>query len=148
LEKTLPADDILLVYKIFYLLINKPEIAEIASKEAFWNRACSFFMNECNNAIGKFIQDSITNINLSCENVLKIKRLVGNDANKITPSYFSKMCGTSGLIAFLLKDTLEYVGIIVDTKKTPPFNLYKYTKYQLDNVTEKLEKLGKLTQAD
>jgi hypothetical protein len=74
---------------------------------------------------------------------LKIQKIVGVNPGRITPQYFSKLCGTTGLIAFLLKDAFEYAGITVD-KKTPPYNLYKYENYQQNELNKKIEKLKEL----
>jgi hypothetical protein len=142
-EKTTPCGDIILSYRLFFLLINKPEIAEIQDKDSFWERTCTYFLKECNNDIGKAVHESIKSLNLSCENLMKIQKLVGNNPGRITPQYFSKLCGTTGLIAFLLKDAFEYAGITVD-KKTPAFNLYRFENYQQIELTQKLEKLKNL----
>jgi hypothetical protein len=101
-------------------------------------------MNECNNAIGKTIHEFVKSLNFSNSNLLNIQKLVGNNTHKITPSYFSKVCGTTGLFVFLLKDAFEYVGIMIDNKKTSPYNQYKLEKYHYEELTKVLEKLVNL----
>ncbi len=40
-----PIDDILLIYRIFFLLLNKKEISELAQNISFWEASCAFFLN-------------------------------------------------------------------------------------------------------
>ena len=56
---------------------------------------------------------------------------------KINPNYFSKICGTSGLLIFLLKDALEYCGVIINEKKTQPARILDNLMYY-KNTTETL----------
>jgi hypothetical protein len=143
-EKSTPCDDIILIYRLFYMLIDRHDVSDIKENNAFWAKSCNYFINDCNNEIGKIIHNLVKTINFSSENLLHIQRLVGNSTHKITPSFFSKVCGTTGLFVFLLKDAFEYVGIIVDNKKTPPYNQYKLEKYHLDVLNERLEKIKAL----
>jgi hypothetical protein len=143
IENSTPCEDILLSYRLFFMLINKHDIAEIKSNDGFWNRLCAYFLNECNNEIGKIIHELVKTLDFSLDNLLKIQRLLGGNNQKITPSYFSKLCGTTGLFVFLLKDAFEYVGIIVDSKKTPPYNQYKLENYHQQFLSQRLEKLKK-----
>ena len=59
--------------------------------------------------------------------------------NKIAPGYFSKICGTTGLLIFLLKDAFEYAGLIID-KRTLPSRLYKNHMYLFEILEKKLDK--------
>ena len=56
------------------------------------------------------------NFDFSEENLVKITKIIGNREKKITPTFYSKTCGTTGLIIFLVKDAMEYAGIIIDKK--------------------------------
>jgi hypothetical protein len=140
----LPHDDILLIYRLYFMLINKHDISNITNKNEFWLQTCNFFLNECNNEIGAVTHELVKNINFSADNLVRIKKLVDGNSHKITPSYFSKLCGTTGLFVFLLKDAFEYVGIIIDYKKTPVYNQYKLEKYHQDIIMKKLASLKKL----
>jgi hypothetical protein len=53
----------------------------------------------------------INDLTLTYENAYKIIHLIGDNISKITPAYFSKVCGTTGLFVFLIKDVLDYFGI-------------------------------------
>ena len=65
-----------------------------------------------------------------------------NKEKKISPQFFSKVCGTTGLIIFLIRDALEYTGIIID-KKTLPGRLYRLYKYGQEKITNNHEHFKK-----
>ena len=61
-----------------------------------------------------------------------------NKADKLKPAYFGKICGTTGLFVFLIKDTLEYCGAIED-KKTQGNRIksnYIYQKSLFDDLNK------------
>lgn len=67
-------------------------------------------------------------------------KILGNNSSKITPNYFSKLCGTTGLIVFFIKDVLDFIGITWDKKNfsSKPIN---YVNLILEELNHKLEKL-------
>ena len=83
------------------------------------------------------------NFDFSEENIYIISKLCENKEKKISPSFFSKICGTTGLVIFLIRDALEYTGIIID-KKTLPSRLQKLYKYGLEKKQYLLEKFKSL----
>ncbi len=68
--------------------------------------------------------------------------MIGSNINKISPAYFSKICGTTGLILFLLKDVMEYSGITIVDKKTPIQRIYNNYNYLLDILNSKIYRLN------
>ena len=90
--------------------------------------------------VGDFINNSIKKFDFSDENIYKSLKIIGHREKKITPTFYSKTCGTTGLIIFLIKDTMEYAGLIVD-KKTLPARLYRLNNYLLSKSKLKLDKL-------
>ena len=66
--------------------------------------------------------------------------MIQNKEKLITPNYYSKTCATTGLIIFILKDILEYVGLISD-KKTLPSQMLKLNRIFLTKSQEIYEKL-------
>ncbi len=133
-EDSIPIDDIIMVYRLFFYLINNPQLAEVEGSREFWSACCNHFNNIPNGQIGKYILDMIPTLNFNTNNLFKMYKLVGNNSHKITPTHFSKLCGTTGLFLFLLKDAFEYSGILGDSKKTPPYNSYKFEKYNSDHL--------------
>ena len=102
-ENNIPNEDILMVYRLIFYLTDRSDYASIQNVKEFWSKCCNYFTNLPNGQIGKAILDSIPNLNFSNENIFKMSRIVVNSLHKITPTYFSKMCGTTGLFLFLLK---------------------------------------------
>ena len=143
-EGNLPSSDILLTYKILFQLLKKQEFLALKDdKVKFWKKVCDFFVKEGNGKTGALINSLIKDIDFSDENIYKLIKLAGNDVSKITPTYFSKFCGTTGLIIFLIKDAFEYAGIVID-KKTLPKRLFKNYNYALQVINVKLEKMKKM----
>ena len=56
--------------------------------------------------------------------------------NKIYPSYYSNICGTTGLFTFFIKDILDFVGISNDVKIQSKA-YWTYTKI-IDSIEKKI----------
>jgi len=80
----------------------------------------------------------VKNFNFSDDNLYKIARMCEYKDKKITPSFYSKVCGTTGLIIFLIRDALEYTGIIID-KKTLPSKLYRLYTYGVEKTQSNID---------
>ena len=60
-----------------------------------------------------------------------------NKVDEIKPTNYSKICGTTGLVIFLIKDALEYCGIMQNDKKNSPSLLMKNLEY-LEHIENKI----------
>ena len=83
------------------------------------------------------------NFDLSEDNLYLISKFCLNKEKIISPSNFSKKCPTTGLIIFLIRDILEYTGIIVD-KKTLPGRLYKLYMFGYLKNKQDLQNFNKI----
>ena len=110
--------EILIIYRILFYLLSENEIAEIKDENLFWNTMREYLLNKSEGKIGTFISNNVKNFNFSNKTIYLINKLVKDIKNKIIPSYFTKICGTTGLVVFLIKDALEYCGVIFSDKKT------------------------------
>ena len=139
-----PSDDVLLIYKIFFNMINHP-IKDInyKEKEKFWDKCRNYFIIEGKGKIGDFIFDLIKDkkICLNGKNLYDIYTLIENKADKIIPSYFSKICGTTGLFSFFIKDILDFIGIT--NGKIQSQNSFAIYNIIIDFLNEKIKKLKK-----
>jgi len=88
---------------------------------------------------------SVKSFDFSDENIYCIAQLVGNNVSKMTPGYYSKLCGTTGFLIFLIKDALEHAGIIID-KKTNNSRIYKNLLYSQSKETDKMTKFKTLSE--
>ena len=94
-------------------------------------------MKNSNGKIGSFILDKINNITFEHKKIFFLNKLLLNMKTKILPNYFSKICGTTGLLLFLIKDALEYCGVIKNDKKTQPARILDnllYYKKSIDTI--------------
>jgi hypothetical protein len=82
----------------------------------------------------------IKNFVFTEENIYKIFKLCEGKEKKINPSVYSKLCGTTGLIIFVIRDALEYTGIIID-KRTLPARLNKFYSFGLEIANESITKI-------
>lgn len=96
-----------------------------------------------NSNIGNLITSSVKDFDFSTENIHRINKIIDKNISKISPAYFSKICGTTGLIIFMIKDALEYSGVIQE-KKVIPARVYKNYLYNTEIITEKLNRLKNL----
>jgi len=115
-------------------LIGRNDICNFKKYEEFWKECCEYFIRENENT-GDIINNSLKTIDLSDTNIYKLSRILQNKEKFISPNYYSKSCATSGLIIFILKDILEYLGLISD-KRTIPSQLLKLNKIIYDKSIE------------
>ena len=113
----IPSDDILLIYHIYFQLINHPLSKEFENKKYFWEKCCNYFTKESNGKTGDIlIKNAKENLNLSGENIYKIIHIIDKKVNIISPGYFSKTCSTTSLFIFFIKDILDFLGITNNRK--------------------------------
>jgi hypothetical protein len=137
-----PSDDVKVIYRIFFYLCNKKDIATIEDNVEFWNVCSSYLINEGNGKTGSLINNLVKVFDFSDNNIYKINKLVEKNNAKIAPAYFSKICATTGLFIFLIKDALEYAGIIYQDKKTPSGRLLQNLEYAIEFEKEKVKRLS------
>ena len=134
-----PNDDRIIIYRIFFQLINHPyKYIPKDKKEEFWKKCQNFFSVEINGKAGELIQKSVDekNIDIGGDNLYKIYKLVYKNMNKLYPSYYSNICGTTGLFTFFIKDILDFVGISND-EKIQSKAYWTYTKI-IDSIENKI----------
>jgi hypothetical protein len=113
-DSKLPTDDIILIYRIYFQMINHP-YSLIAKSDLlqFWEKCKSYFSTEQNGKTGDILLSMINQkkIDFSKNNEYQIYMLAKGNYKKILPNYFSNICGTTGLFVFVIKDILEFMGI-------------------------------------
>ncbi len=119
-------NEILIIYKIFVQFIKNENLIKLSNNDQeFWREISNYFITESKNKLGDFILNLTENFSFNEENILKMRKIVNRFKNKINALYFSKICGTTGLIIFILKDALEYCGILINERKTPIKKIYE-----------------------
>ena len=132
-------EEIYLIYRILFVLIDENDIANITDNKIFWVKCTEYLISNSNGKIGNFILEKIKNIDFTHKKIFLLNKLLIGAKKKINPSYFSKLCGTTGLIVFLVKDALEYCGVIISDKKTQPSRILDNLMYY-KNIIETLAK--------
>ena len=137
-----PLDKIILIYRIFFKLINQEEINEIVSDKKFWEEARIYFLENDDNKIGYFIKDNISEFDFTNENIYKLKKLTKGYEEKLKPTNYEKICETTTLFTFIIKDALEYCGIIYNKEKNNPGITISYLEFireKLNDIKEYID---------
>ena len=122
--------NIYIVYRILFLFLGEFEIADILDDKLFWVKCSEYLNSNSEGKIGDFIIKKIEERNYDNKTIYKVEKILnGKKDNIIIPSYFSKSCPSTGLIIFLIKELLEYCGIIFSNKKTQLCRVYNNYKY-------------------
>ena len=124
-----PLDGIVFIYRIFFQFWKDNELKNIQDQKLFWIQASDYILNNSNGKIGDFFRDSVENFEFSGKNIYEAKKLINGKEDQLKPANFTKICGTTGLVVFLIKDTLEYCGILLSLKKNVPSLCLKYLEY-------------------
>ena len=139
-------NEIIIVYKIFCQLLKKEDLLYISDNREFWEKFSKYVIDNKTDTLSKFFIDSSSKFHLDNVNLNKVRKLAINQLDKINPSYYGKICGTTGLVVFLIKEMLIYVGIIED-KKTSPAKIKEnliYQKKVIEKLTEYYELVKKM----
>ena len=136
-DNKFPTDDIILIYRIYFQMINHPySILAKTDIFNFWEKCKAYFTSEQNGKTGDILISIINNkkIDFSKNNLYQIYMLTKDNYEKILPNYFSNICGTTGLFVFVIKDILEFMGLTPKIKKKEnAFWTYSDIIYSIDD---------------
>ena len=135
--------EILNIYKLLCQLLKKDDLLKINDKNKFWNEICFWLYND-KRELGNFLYEKSKEFVFDDENIDKIEKMIKSYKNTIYPSYYSKICGTTGLIVFILKDALEYAGIFYNEKKTPIKRVFHNLEKQMNKIAKLKEFIERL----
>jgi hypothetical protein len=139
-----PLNEILLIYRIFFQLIGKEELVNIESDKKFWQKTRTYILSNNNDETGSFFEKYIPEFDFSPKNIYKIKKLINGKEDKLKPLIYENICKTTGLVIFIIKDSLEYCGVVQNNKKTKPKVLLNYLEYLKGNINKTKEYIDKL----
>ena len=112
-----PLDQIIFIYRIFFQLIDKEELVNIESDKKFWEKTRNYILENNNKKTGTFFRDYISEFDFTCKNIYKLKKLISGKEDRLKPSTYENICKATGLINFIIKDSLEYCGLIPNEKR-------------------------------
>ena len=131
-------EDIYIIYRLLFVLLGENEIADIMDDRTFWVKCTEYLVTKSNGKIGSFISGKIKNFNFSHRNIYLMNRLLFSIKPQFIPTTFSKISATTGLLFFLIKESLEYCGVLPNYKKTQPSRIYDNLMYY-KNIIENLD---------
>ena len=133
------SDDIYIVYKIIFQLIKNNEVKQSESKKEFYEKMGNFVHRNIDdkNKIGDFFRNMVNEFEFSEENVYQIKKIIKGNEEKLKPKNYSQICATTGLVIFLIKDILEYLGFNYNGNKSCPIFILMNLEF-LEKVKTKL----------
>jgi hypothetical protein len=133
---------IYIAYRILLLFLHEYEIANISDDRLFWVKCTEYLNSNSNGKIGNFILKKIEECDYNNKTIYYIEKMLKGKKDNITPSYFSKICGSTGLLIFLLRELLEYCGVIISPKKTQISRIYNNLMYY-KNIKDTLSGFNK-----
>lgn len=134
----------LIIYRIFFQLIKHPiKNIEIDKKEEFWEKCRYYFSHENKGKVGDLLKNIFEEkkIFIDGNNLYKIYKIVYKNLDKIYPKYFRTFCANTGLITFLIKELLDFVGISND-ENTKVNSYWTYTDI-IDSLNNKIDYFSK-----
>ena len=132
LEKN--AEEICIIYRVLFALFGEYKIATIYGDQLFWIKCTEYLINNSNGKIGTFIVDKFKDITFEHKKIFLLNKLLVGIKKNINPTYYSKICGTTGLLIFIIKDALEYCGVIINEKKTQPARIIDNLMYYKNSI--------------
>ena len=132
LEKN--AEEICIIYRVLFALFGEYKIATIYGDQLFWIKCTEYLINNSNGKIGTFIVDKFKDITFEHKKIFLLNKLLIGAKKNINPTYYSKICGTTGLLIFIIKDALEYCGVIINEKKTQPARIFDNLMYYKNSI--------------
>ena len=130
-------EDICNIYRILFVLFDEFNIANTSNNKLFWKKCTNYLKNNSNGNIGSFILLKLKNLSFEHKKLFLINKFLIGMKKTITASYYSKICGTTGLLIFIIKDVLEYWGIMLNERKTQPSRMLDTFSYY-KNANDKL----------
>ena len=121
----------------------------VKDDNVFWKYICEYFIMRKNRNViplGTFIENEIKSVNLESNNELiyKIYSISYSHLQKLKPNYYQNICKTTGIIVFIIKDILDYLGISKD-RNVSSSKIYKLLNARIEMQNRFLTKLNSIT---
>ena len=139
-------NDVYIVFRALFILMGETKIAEVEDDSQFWIKCTEYLKRDGIDKVGSFILEKSKNFDFSHKTIYLLNKLLVGIKPNINASYFSKISGTTGMVIFIVKDALEFCGVLV-SKKTQKSRIYDnlmYYKNIIDNLTNFIDFLSKL----
>ena len=112
--------EISIIFNILLIAIGKNDILIIDDIEKKWDYIFSFFKDYINNqSMGSFIEKELNGKKFDYKIIYSLYRYAYKHINIISPNHFQKINKDIAILVFIIKDMLEHLGILTDTKLNP-----------------------------
>jgi hypothetical protein len=144
-----PNDNIIFVYKLFFLLIKNTENLVQLNNKKFWEKICDYFINRTNEfsendmLLGELIHKLMKKkLNSEDENLKRIYEIIIQiDLRQLDPATFSKISPTTSQFCYIIKYFLEFFNILRN-ELNPLENEYLMIKYKIQKLIKKINRIG------
>ena len=105
--------EINIIYRILLLFFDEKKLVEISDDTLFWKNCCNYLKDKGKDGkIGNFIINHANSFCFDHHTINLIESILIGNKNNILNGYYEKLCKTTGLIIPLIKEALEYCGIL------------------------------------
>ena len=107
---------LIIIYKILFVLLDIEQIYSIVNDNIFWKKSYQYLLKHSNDGkIGDFILEKIPKFSFSSKSFNKIETIIKDNKENIIKDIINN---ETIMIAPLIKEALEYCGVIFDPEKT------------------------------
>ena len=110
-----PSNNVIAVYQILFQLFD-PKKSDVmlymANSAIFWHKLSKYITSNSKGKLGLYLQREINQIDFSKhDNIQKVIALIKDNLHIFTMNYFHKICSTTSLVVFALKEVLMHIGV-------------------------------------
>jgi len=149
-DKTkVPDDNIVFVFKLFFLIIKGADKLVDLSNDIFWEKISTYFINHTNEfnnndyLLGELVKKMLEQkLDFSGTKIQKIKEIVDQiDLRQINPNTFKDISPTTSQFCFIIGYFLEFFGVI--GKEWNPLEIeYRELIQKINELIKKINKIG------
>ena len=149
-DKTkVPDDNIVFVFKLFFLIIKGTDKLVDLSNDIFWEKISTYFINHTNEfnnndyLLGELLKKMLEQkLDFSGTKIQKIKEIVDQiDLRQINPNTFKDISPTTSQFCFIIGYFLEFFGVI--GKEWNPLEIeYRELIQKMNELIKKINKIG------
>ena len=149
-DKTkVPDDNIIFVFKLFFLLIKGTDKLIELKNDIFWEKISTYFINHTNEfnsndyLLGELVKKMLEQkIDFSEGKIRKIQDIIDQvDPRQLNPGTFKDISPTTAQFCYIIGYFMEFFGII-DKEWNPLETEYKELNAKINDLIKKINKIG------
>ena len=143
-DEFLKNKEIFIIFNIFFIAEGKNELMSIDNMDKKWEYIFNFFKEHISNqAMGTFIEKELNGKTFNENIINSLYKYAYKHSNIISPNHFQKINKDIAILVFIIKDMLEFLGILTDSKLNPEKEIILINS-RLQSNKEILEKLNQI----